>query len=582
MTRRVCTSPPVLEAGALAHRGAEAALARAVHPRHVRAPVNGPSAKVPDETLFEEMKRYVRFSDEDAALLSELGRHAAPDFPRIAADFYERTREHERAHAVFTGEEQVQRLQRSLTRWLERTCAGPYDEAFFVEISKIGRVHVRVGLPQHYMFTAMALIRGELTRIADERMGQRAAAARAAVGRALDLTLAIMLEAYRDDVLDRVDRRNRIEREQVGRTLAKTAHRYANAVELSRVLVLGLDAAGAVRLWNREAERVTGYGREEVFGASFVDLLLPEELREGHGSLIREAAAGAPLDAGVLEGAILTRAGRVREVRWQLAYSRDDDDEVVLFAVGQDTTDERALAARVRQTERLAAVGTLAAGLAHEIRNPLNGAQLHLTLLERGLARSMPEHGDAREALGVVRQEIHRLNGLVTEFLDFARPRPLDRRPASLRELCERLTMLIAPDAAAAGVAVQRELPRTDIILELDADRMEQVMLNLMRNAVEAMGPLGGGTLICRALRRPRAAVIEIEDSGPGVPAADAPIFDPFFSTKPQGTGLGLAIAHRIVTDHQGSIDVSSQPGRTIFRVTLPLAPLAPLAPTKG
>jgi nitrogen-specific signal transduction histidine kinase len=85
------------------------------------------------------------------------------------------------------------------------------------------------------------------------------------------------------------------------------------------------------------------------------------------------------------------------------------------------------------------------------------------------------------------------------------------------------------------------------------------------------MAPPGGGRLTCRAVRTPRAAVIEIEDDGPGLPSPEAPIFDPFFSTKPKGTGLGLAIAHRIVTDHDGVLDVSSHPGKTVFRITLPL-----------
>jgi PAS domain S-box-containing protein len=533
--------------------------------------VNLSSAPVVDESVFEEMKRYVRFTEADAALLAELLPHAEPHFEQIAADFYERIREHERAHAVFSGEEQVRRLQRSLTRWLQNVCAGPFDEAFFEETAKIGRVHVRVGLPQHYMFTAMALIRVELSRIADEALGERAAAARGAVDRVLDLELAIMLEAYRDDLVARVERINRMEREQVGRTLAQTAHRYGNAVELARVLVVGLDARATIGLFNREAERVTGFAREEAHGASFVDLLLPEDLRDTHGRLLGEAAAGGPLEVDVLESAVRTRTGKIRDVRWQLAYSRAEGDEVVLFAIGQDLTEQNALAARVLKSEKLAAAGTLAAGLAHEIRNPLNGAQLHLTVLERGLTRSGAGDPDALEAVQIVRQQIQRLSGLVTEFLGFARPRPLMRAPTSLRALCERLSQVMAADAQAAGVELRHELPRADLVLDLDAARMEQVLLNLMRNAIEAMAPAGGGALTCRAFRQPRSAVIEIEDSGPGVPAPDAPIFDPFYSTKPHGTGLGLAIAHRIVTDHDGTIDVNSRPGRTIFRVTLPL-----------
>jgi PAS domain S-box-containing protein len=524
-----------------------------------------------DETLFEEMKRYVRFTDADAALLAAFRPHAAPHFEEIAREFYDRIREHEGAHEVFTGEPQVERLKRSLVRWLERVCTGPHDQRYFEETAKIGRMHVRVGLPQHYMFTAMALIRGSLVRLAQEALAERARPTIEAVNRALDLELAVMLETYRDDYVARLHRLDRQERAEVDRTLARTEHRYQHAVELARVLFVGLDAHARLRLYNREAERVTGFRRDEVMGTPFVDLL-PDALRDEHGPFFARAAAGDAPASDVLESAIRTRSGKVRDVRWQIAYSPSEaDDEVVLFAVGHDTTDENALAARVRQSEKLAAVGTLAAGLAHEIRNPLNGAHLHLTFLERGLKRAGVYDADALEAVRVVGEEIKRLGGLVSEFLDFARPRPLEKRPSSLRALCERAVQLVAPDAEAGAVQIALDLPATDLELELDGAKIEQVLLNLLRNAIEAVAPGGGGSVIVRARRQPRQAVIEVEDDGPGLPSPEAPIFDAFFSTKPHGTGLGLAIAHRIVTDHGGTIDAAGRPGATVFRITLPI-----------
>ncbi|WP_438004464.1 protoglobin domain-containing protein [Sorangium sp. So ce321] len=532
------------------------------------------SSPVPSrETLFDEIKRYVRFNDEDAGRLASFRAHAEPHFPRIADEFYDRIREHEGAHEVFTGEEQVERLKRSLVRWMTRICTGPYDGAYFDETAKIGRIHVRVGLPQRYMFTAMTLIRLAFDEIAAGALGEHTAPVRAAVGKVLDLELAIMLETYRDDFLARAQRAERLDREEVGRTLARTEHRYKSAVELARVLVVGLDARAVVRLWNREAERITGLGREDILGTPFVETLLPEELRADHGALVKEIAAGRRAGAELLESSLRTRAGKIRDVRWQLAYAPSAaDDEVVLFAIGQDTTDENALAARVRQSEKLAAVGTLAAGLAHEIRNPLNGAQLHVTFLERGLARAGMKDPDTVEAIRVVRDEIRRLSGLVSEFLDFARPSPLDVKPTSVLALCERTARVaLSPEGAGATAEVRVDLPSADIVLDLDPARIEQVLLNLLRNAVEAVGPAGGGTVTLRARRQPRHAVLEVEDDGPGVASPEAPIFDPFFSTKPNGTGLGLAIAHRIVTDHEGTIEFQSRPGKTLFRVTLPI-----------
>jgi PAS domain S-box-containing protein len=522
--------------------------------------------------MFQELKRYVRFGEEEARLLQEFRPLASPYFERIAAEFYERIREHEPAHEVFTGEPQIQRLQRSLVRWMERVCSGPYDERYCAETAKIGHIHVKIGLPQRYMFTAMALIRVALERIADRTMGARAAPCREAITRALDLELAIMLESYRDHFVERLQQRERLEQQVTQRALERTEHRYVNAVELARVMIVGVDRGGNIRLFNREAERVTGLGREEVIGKPAVSVLLPEAMREDQGTLLQAAVNGhaKPEQLGDIESAVQTRAGKVRDVRWQLAYAPGLEDDIVLFAVGRDITDENALAARMRQNEKLAAVGTMAAGLAHEIRNPLNGAQLHVTFLERGLKRTGAD-AEQLEAVQIVGDEIKRLGLLVSEFLDFARPKPLDLAAASMHALCMRAVQLVRPALEKAQAQIDLQLPVNELTLVIDKAKVEQVLLNLLNNAIEALEPTGGGTVCLRVRRQPRQAVIEVEDDGPGLPSPDAPIFDPFFSTKPSGTGLGLAIVHRIVTDHGGTIDVDSRPGRTIFRMSLPI-----------
>ncbi len=515
-------------------------------------------------SIADELKRYVRFTDSDARRLASISVHVAPHFRRIAQEFYERIREHEDAHAVFTGEEQIGRLQNSMVRWLERVFGGVYDDAYFLKTEQIGRVHVRVGLPQRYMLSAMAVIRSSLTAVIDEHGGKEAAATGDALSRLLDIELAVMLESYRSDLMTRVERAA-----QRAPSPPATEEQYVNAVELAPLLVIGLDAKGNVTLFNGEAERTTGYARDEVLGRSFVEVLIPEELRE------REAAALAAPDAEpVREVPLVTRAGKIRDIRWQLATDpskRAGEHSAVRFVIGADVTDERIERERKQQQKRLAAVGTLAAGLAHEIRNPLNGAQLHVSFLERALSREGAS-AEARDAVRVVGDEIRRLARLVTDFLDFARPQPLQCAPVNVRELCLRAVRLVAPAAEAGHVGVDVDLPVRDLILDADAQRLEQVLLNLLQNAIEALAPGGHGKVTVRARREPRHLWVEVEDDGPGITAAQPSIFDAFFSTKPAGTGLGLAIAHRIVTDHGGNIDVDSRPGRTRFRVNLPLS----------
>ncbi|MES1174566.1 MAG: protoglobin domain-containing protein [Myxococcales bacterium] len=524
---------------------------------------------MPQETRFQELKRYVRFDERDAALLAAFGQAADPEFPRIAQEFYDRIREHSSAHEVFTGEDQIQRLQRSLVTWMKRICSGPYDEAYHEQTSQIGRVHVKIGLPQRYMLTAMALIRVALLRIADREGGAQAAETREALIRVLDLELAIMLATYKDSFVERIRHVAQQEHVVLGKALARAEHRYVNAVELASVLIVGLDAAGNIQLFNREAERVTGYARDEVLGKPFLSSLTVHDPR---GSLPEQLAAGlrGSVSSQWVEGTLAMRSGKLRDIVWNLSFAGEQaEDDVVLFAVGRDMTDARSLAERTRQAEKLAAIGTLAAGLAHEIRNPLNGAQLHVSFLERAIKKKASEQ-DMLEATRVVADEIKRLANLVTEFLDFARPKPLQRNAVNLGKLCEHAATMVSAQAEKAKVTLSCDLPSAEVIVQADQAKLLQVLLNLLGNAIDAAGTSGGAVKL-RVRRSPRSALLDVEDNGPGLPSPDAPIFDAFFSTKEGGTGLGLAITHRIVTDHGGTIDVSSLPGKTELRIALPL-----------
>jgi PAS domain S-box-containing protein len=519
------------------------------------------------ETRFQEIKRYVRLDERDSQLLRALGVLAGPELPRIAREFYDRVREHEDANAVFTGEEQIERLQRSLVGWLTRVLGGVYDEAYYEQTSIIGRVHVRIGLPQRFMLTAMALIRIALLRIADEKLAAEAGPTREALVRILDVELAVMLQAYKDSYIERLEQTARNERE-AQRTGHFNDRRHVNADELTGEMVIGLDREGRICLFNQVAEQVTSHARDEILGQPFLAAFGVED------AILTSAINGGVTggsDSQTIEACIHTRAGKVRDVVWNLSPAIDGSGrEVVLVVSGRDVTDEKARDERSRHNERLAAIGTLAAGLAHEIRNPLNGAQLHVSFLERAIKRKGNEL-EMLEATRVVGDEIKRLALLVTEFLDFARPRPPELKPTSLTKCLEHACGLVQASAQALQVILVCDPPSSDVEFLADYAKLTQVLLNLLNNAVEATGAAGGGSVVLRGRRGPRQLFIDVEDDGPGIPGPDAPIFDAFYSTKEGGTGLGLAISHRIVTDHHGTIDVSSRRGKTTFRITLPL-----------
>ncbi|HMF42842.1 MAG TPA: ATP-binding protein, partial [Polyangia bacterium] len=340
------------------------------------------------------------------------------------------------------------------------------------------------------------------------------------------------------------------ERERLRRELERSEQTHRELVESVPAFVLAMDATGRLTTWNSELERVTGTPRAEMLG------------KDGRRFV---GTPGQPTDLPL-------RSGGKRKVRWRQAEVKGHDDRTTTYAVGIDVTDEDEILRRLLRSERLAAVGTLAAGLAHEVRNPLNSASLQLTLLERRLDRG-DEPGAVLPIAHIIKSEIDRLDRLVREFLAFAQPRPLEPRPVDVGELFASVAGLIAPEAESVNVSITTDVASETPALAVmgEAERLRQVLLNLTRNAIEAMSERGG-QLRLLARRAGGEVEIAVEDDGPGF-GEDLPVFDAFFTTKSQGTGLGLAIVHRIVTDHGGTIRVESRPGRTRFTLALPAVP---------
>jgi signal transduction histidine kinase len=224
--------------------------------------------------------------------------------------------------------------------------------------------------------------------------------------------------------------------------------------------------------------------------------------------------------------------------------------------------EKRELSRRAQVAEKLAAVGTMTAGLSHEIRNPLNAAGLQLVVLERGIRRLAPEQQPVLLApLQLVRDEIKRLGHLLDDFLQFARPRELVPKPVDLVAVIDSVLGLFAGEAERREITFERELDENLPPIAGDEERMRQVLTNLTLNALEATPPGGRVKALARAVRD--EVLLAIEDSGQGIPAeVRGRIFEPFFTTKATGSGLGLPIVHAIVTQHGGSIIAESPPGR--------------------
>ncbi len=526
-----------------------------------------------ETNLLAELKRYVRFSADDEAALRAFAPLAAPSYPLIAKHFYERLREHENAHRVFSAPEQIERLKGTLQLWLASLLTGPWDAAYLERRSRIGRMHVRIGLPQRYMFAAMSLIRSELVTIAEGSSfdGSGSASPVSALHKILDIELAIMLETYTETSLHGVQEVERRRRADVEHQLELSEARYSEIVEKAEALITTSDRDGRILLFNATAARVTGVDKHSALGQQWLDLFAPDAERARVRALCAQALRG---HAAVYEGPVQAGAPSSprRRVRWHFT-TLPNGREPTLCAIGIDVTNEYELGVRTRRAERLAALGTMAAGLAHEIRNPLNAASLQLSVARRKLARGKSAENDSiGAAVGVAEGEMERLASLVDDFLQFARPQPLRLALVDLREVAAGLVALTEPEARAKGVSLELG-PGPPVRLELDNERIKQVVLNLVRNAIEAVGE--HGAVVVEAAPLGETATLCVRDNGPGF-AADAPIFEPFFTTKEHGTGLGLAITHRIVMDHGGTISAESRPGNTVFRISLPVVRSAP------
>jgi len=317
--------------------------------------------------------------------------------------------------------------------------------------------------------------------------------------------------------------------------------------------LLTLDAAGRVTFLNSAGEQLTGLSASEVVGRP-----------------------AAPRFGDFLTGA--ARAETPFETSWgqrkHFGYSTfpllsKDGDHLGRAVIFQDLTALRAMEERVARSERLADLGGVAAGLAHELRNPLASMMGSVELLRQSPGMASED----RRLTEIMLREAERLDQLVTQFLAFARPAEPRRVATDLAALVGETIAVFAQDPVAVGITLARQLEPAPALV--DPDLIRQVLWNLLRNAAQATtasGAVGRTVGVSTRADGDGAALLAVQDTGPGIPPDDrARLFLPFFTTKRHGTGLGLATVHRIVDAHGGSVSVESEPGEGArFTVRLP------------
>lgn len=238
----------------------------------------------------------------------------------------------------------------------------------------------------------------------------------------------------------------------------------------------------------------------------------------------------------------------------------------------------QAMRERLFQAEKLSSLGKLGAGVAHEIRNPLNAISMAAQRIQRDFPPEDPNKKAGFDRIThIVRDEIKRLNGIVEDFLSLSRTNRIDFRQQSMTDVLDRILFLIRDEAQSRGVRIEKRWSNALPMISMDAGKMQQAILNIVRNAMEAISEEGTVTIVCEKVWRNWVS-IRIWDTGAGIPAGEETrIWNPFYTTKEGGVGLGLAIAHEIIVAHGGEIRIESEEGSgTIVEILLPGEKLAP------
>ncbi|HEX8984908.1 MAG TPA: ATP-binding protein, partial [Bryobacteraceae bacterium] len=328
-------------------------------------------------------------------------------------------------------------------------------------------------------------------------------------------------------------------------------------------VVLLFDREDRLVMAGRAAERLMGRGRWEIMGRTLNDLFPPSSALGAavrNSIELRRALKDLPL---TLEGDNATRV----LVSVEMLEAFPDHHRIGTLITLRDAETRRQIQSQLDVSARLAAISRLTGGVAHEIKNPLQAITVHLEVLKSKLA---DQHDYVGTEIETIAREILRLDRVVKTFLDFTRPVDLKMRDIEMVALARDVVALVGPSAGRQNVSIELDAGAAEIFLRGDRDLLQQAVLNVVNNGVEAMK--GGGRLLVQVRREGDECCLDVSDQGGGVPPEiQDKIFNLYFSTKGKGSGIGLAMAFRIVQLHNGTIDFTTEPGKgTTFRLRFP------------
>jgi signal transduction histidine kinase len=363
--------------------------------------------------------------------------------------------------------------------------------------------------------------------------------------------MAVKKHSSLDRVLGRLDQLDETNLHNLVQRLARERAMLEAVFNTLQEGVLVINGDGVIEYANESAERLVGL-RQPAAGESLWRLV------PGLHDSLGAQDAGTPLVTREFELAYPSP----RLVRLYMVPFADGVDGRRQAIILSDITAERKSTAELIENERISSVLLLAAGVAHELGNPLNSLTIHLQLIDRKLKklRASKETRSLEDSIKICRDEVTRLDGIIRNFLEAIRPRPPDLTELYLPALLEEVLSFQAREIADRGIAIEVEMPAGTPVIMADRDQLKQVFFNLIKNAMEAMQP--GGRLTVRLRADDDSVFVALADTGSGIKAEDlAKLFQPYHTTKVSGHGLGLMIVQRIVRDHGGHVGIESKEG---------------------
>lgn len=514
------------------------------------------------------MQSYVGWTDDEQRLITVARNLIVPRIPALVEDFYEEIERHGATRKVVSGGvEQIARLKTTLRDWLLDVFEETHTHEYVEQRRRVGLRHVQIGLPQIYTHAAMARLRNGMLRALCECWTgdhQPLVEVIQAVNKRLDLDLALIGDAYESERLSRLQRAER-ERSDAA---------FRDLVEAAGCMIVILRAGGEIAFLNSCAEELTGRSVDELRNRDFCELCIVATDRSAHRVAIAQALRGEYIRG--FENEILCRDGSRRSMLWNLRRLDTYEAEPVVLAVGQDITGFKAAQAKALQAERLATIGQMSTGLAHESRNALQRIQANTEMLEL----EVEDNPEALKLLRNIQSAQDHMHRLFDEVRGYAGAISLDRGPCRVADVWHEAWELLAAQRQGRTVEFVQNSAHADARLSIDRFRMTQVFRNLLENALAACDDPARIEIDCRPDRgnvggrsdeeagerersRAREWLISVRDNGPGMTAEQRRrAFEPFFTTKPRGTGLGMSIAQRIVEAHGGRIEVGNSIGR--------------------